>query len=186
MLSKCFDHAAPSQVVIQVFGGDSVKSSHPFFQSRMIGVRVLDVVNACQDSDPLVEIHRPMDHAYLTGCQGDRAFSSPVRAKDRIPGQEGLQYRFDLPMVVLRKNRVGSRSRAIPDHQNRNLLPGEPPLCGPSTPFSGPSRKPAPVAPCRISETKSRRFRRCSFLSGPSNRRARPGTGVSTKKRLLF
>ena len=145
MLSKCFDHAAPAQVVVQVFGGDSMKPSHPLFQPRMVGVRILDVVDAGQNSDPLVEIQGPMAHAYLTGCQGDRAFSSPVRAKDRIPGQEGLQYRFDLPMVVLRKNRVGSRSRAIPDHQNRNLLPGEPPLCGPSTPFPGPSRKPAPL-----------------------------------------
>ena len=143
MLPKYLDHATPAQIVVQVFGGHSVEASHPFFQPRVVGVRILDVVDAGQDPDPLVEIHGPMGHAHLTGCHGDGAFSSPVRAKDGIPGQQGSQYRFDLPMVVLRKNRIGSRSRAIPDHQNRKLLPGDPPLCGPSIPFPGPSRKPA-------------------------------------------
>ena len=143
MLSECLDHATPAQVVVQVFGSHPVEPSHPFFQSRMIGVRVLDVVDAGQDPDPLTDIHRPVGHAHLPGRQGDGSLSTPVRAKDGIPGQQGFQYRFDLPMVVLRKNRIGSRSRAIPDHQNRKLLPGDPPLCGPSIPFPGPSRKPA-------------------------------------------
>ena len=146
MLSECLDHATPAQVMIQVFGGHPVESSHPFFQSRVVGVRVLDVVDASQDADSLVQVHRPMGHAHLPSCEGDRAFPSPVRAKYRIPGQEGLKHRFDLPMVVLRKNRVGRRSRAIPGHQNRNLLLGEPPLCGPATPFPGSSRKTAPLS----------------------------------------
>ena len=143
MLSKCLDHATPAQIVVQVFGGHSVEASHPFFQPRVVGVRILDVVDAGQDPDPLVEIHGPMGHAHLPSRQGDGAFSSPVRVKDGIPGQEGSQHRFDLPMVVLRKNRIGSRSRPVPDHQDGNLFPGEPPFCGPPAPFSGPSRESA-------------------------------------------
>ena len=45
MLSKFLDHATPAQIVVQVFGGYSVESSHPFFQQQMVSVRVLDVVD---------------------------------------------------------------------------------------------------------------------------------------------
>ena len=146
MLSKCLDHATPAQVVVQVFGGHPVKSLHPLFQPRMVSVRVLDVVDAGQDSDPLVQVHRPMGrHAHFPSRQGDGAFSSPIRAKNRIPSQERSQHCFDLPMVVLRKDRIGGRSRPVPDHQNENLFPGEPPFCGPTAPFSGPSRGSAPL-----------------------------------------
>ena len=76
MLSKCLDHATPTQVVVQVFGGHPVEPSHPFLQPRMVGVRVLDVVDARQHPDSLAEIHRPVGHAYPPGRQGDGALSS--------------------------------------------------------------------------------------------------------------
>ena len=53
MLSKCLDHATPAQIVVQVFGGHSVEASHPFFQPRVVGVRILDVEDAGQDPDLL-------------------------------------------------------------------------------------------------------------------------------------
>ncbi len=53
MLSKFLDHATPAQIVVQVFGGYSVESSHPFFQQQMVSVRVLDVVDTGQDPDSL-------------------------------------------------------------------------------------------------------------------------------------
>ena len=116
MLSKCLDHATPAQRVVQVLGGHSVEASSPFFQPQLVGVLILDAVDAGQNLDPFVEIHGPMGHAHV-----------------------------HFPMVFLWKNRIGSRSRATQDHQNRNLLPGELPLCGPSTPFPGSSRKLAPL-----------------------------------------
>ena len=62
MLSKCLDHAMPDQVVVQVLGGHSVEPSHPFLQPRMVGIRILDVVGACQYSDSEASIHRPVGH----------------------------------------------------------------------------------------------------------------------------
>ena len=86
MLSKYFDHATPAQVVVQVFGGHSVEASHPFFQPRVVGVRILDVVDAGQDSDPLVEIHRPMGH----GLPRRWGLFLPRPSKGRHPGPAGV------------------------------------------------------------------------------------------------
>ncbi len=107
MLSKCLDHTTPAQVVVQILGGHPMEPSHPFLQARMVGVGILDVVDAGQHPDPLAQVDRPVGHAHLPGRQGDGALSSSVGTENRIPGQERLQDRFDLPMVILRKDRTG-------------------------------------------------------------------------------
>ena len=150
MLSEYLDHATPAQVVVQVLRGDPVEASHPFLQSRMVGVRILDVVDAGQDSDPLAEIHRPMGHTHIAGRQSDGSLSSSVRAKNRIPSQKRSEDRFDLPVVVLRKNRIGGGARPVSHHQDRHLFPGEPSFGGSAASFPGPSWKPAPRPPRRM------------------------------------
>jgi len=127
MVSKGLDHAMPAQIVIQVFG-HPVESSHSLFQPRMVGVRVLDVVDTGQNADPLTQVDCPMGHTHLPSRHGGGAFSSPVRAKDGIPGQQGFQHRFDLTTVILWKGRIGGRARPVPDHQDGNLFLGEPPF----------------------------------------------------------
>ena len=166
MLSECLDHATPAQIVVQVFGRHPVESSHPLFQPRMVSVRVLNVVNPGQDPDPLAQVHHPMGHAYLPSRQGDRTFPSPVRAQDRIPSQKGFQHRFDLPMVVLGKNRIGGRTRPVSDHQDGNLFPGEPSFLSPTAPFSGPSREPAPLSLVGSQKPSFVGFDDAAFLSG--------------------
>ncbi len=109
-----------------------------------------------------------MGHAYIVGRQGDGALSASVGTKDRIPGQEGFQDRFDLPMVVLRKDRLGGRARPVANHQDRNLLTGEPPFRGPAAPFSGPSREPAPL-PLTCSQKRNREFPLPTVTCGSGN-----------------
>ncbi len=130
MLSECLDHATPAQIVVQILRGYPVEASHPFLQPRMVGIRVLDMVDARQHPDPLSEIHRPMGHPHIAGRQSDGSLSSSVRAEDRIPGQERSEDRFDLPVVVLRKNRIGGCARPVPDDQDGNLFPREPSFGG--------------------------------------------------------
>ena len=72
MLSECFDDAPPAQVVLQVFRGHPMEPSHPFFQPRMVSVRVLDVVDPSQYSESLAKIHRPMGHAHINVVSQDR------------------------------------------------------------------------------------------------------------------
>ena len=166
MLSECLDHATPAQIVVQVFGRHPVESSHPLFQPRMVGIRVLDMVDTAQNSDPLAQVHRPMGHAPLPSRHSDRAFSSSIRAQDRIPGQKGFQHREGLPVVILREDRIGGRARPVPDHQDGNLFPGEPPFLSPTAPFSGPSREPAPLSLVGAQKPGFVGFADAAFLSG--------------------
>ena len=49
-----------------------MEASFPFFQLRMVGVRILDVVDTGQDPDPLVEVYGPMGRVMMESCvQGD-------------------------------------------------------------------------------------------------------------------
>ena len=166
MLSKCLDHATPAQVVVQILCGHPVEPSHPFLQPRMVGVRVLDVVDARQHPDPLAEIHRPVGHPHIAGRQGDGALSSSIGTEDRIPSQERSEHRFDLPVVVLRKDRLGSRARPVANHQDRHLFPGEPAFGGSAAPFSGPSREPAPLSLVGSQEKCLVGFDDAAFLPG--------------------
>ena len=147
MLSKCLDHATPAQVGVQILCGHPMEPSHPFLQPRMGGVPVMDAGDARQHPDSEASIPHPVGHAYLPGRQCDGALSSSVGAENLIPGQERLQDRFDLPMVILRKDRIRGRTRPVPHHQDRHLFPGEPSFGGSAAPFSGPSREPVSVAP---------------------------------------
>ena len=135
-----------SPVVVQILRGDPVGASHPILQPRMIGIRLLDVVDTRQHPDPLSEIHRPMGHAPIAGRQSDGSLSSSVRTEDRIPGHKRSEDRCDLPVVVLQKNRIGSCPRPVSHHQDRHLFPGEASFGGSAASFPGPSRKPSPLS----------------------------------------
>ena len=68
--------------------------------------------------------------------------------------------------MSLRKNRIGSRSRSVPDHQDGNLFPGEPPFCGPPTHFSGPSCESASLPLVGSQEQCLIGFDNLAFLPG--------------------
>ena len=78
MIAECLDHTSPAQIVVQIFGRHSMEPSHPSFQPRMVGVCVLDVVDAGQNPDSLADIHRSMGHTHFPGRQGDGALPSAV------------------------------------------------------------------------------------------------------------
>ena len=166
MLSECLDHTTPAQIVVQILRGYPVEASHPFLQPRMVGIRVLDVVDAGQHPDALSEIHRPMGYPQIAGRQSDGSLSSSVRAEDRIPRQKRSEDGFDLPVVVLRKNRIEGDTRPVPHHQDRHLFPGEPSLAGSAAPFSGPSREPVSLPLVGSQEKRLVGFDAAAFRPG--------------------
>ena len=167
MFSKCLDHAMPAQIVVEVLCGHPMEPSHPFPQPRMVGIRILDVMDSGQDSDPLGQVHRPMGSSLIAGCQGDGDLSSSVGTEDRIPNQERSEHREGLPIVILRKDRLGGRARPVPHHQDRHLFPGEPAFGGSAiAPFSGPSREPAPLPLVGPQEKSLVGFDDAAFLPG--------------------
>jgi len=53
-----FQHAPPAQIVLQVFGGHTVKATHPAFEPTVVGVDVLDVEDAVDDAWAVLDIER--------------------------------------------------------------------------------------------------------------------------------
>ena len=140
-VAKPLQHTSPAEVVPQILGRHSMESEHPPLQPRVVGIRVLDVKNSHQNPDPLVQVDGPVGNAKLPGRQGQSPFPSPVGDEDRVPVHEGTQHGFNGLMVARRKDRLRGGSRAVADHQHRNLFPGQSPLRGPSSPFSRKPRK---------------------------------------------
>ena len=163
--------------MVQELDDPPVKPSHPFFQPRVLGVSVLDVVDPRQDQDPEPSVYRPVGHHHIPRLQGDGPFPSPSeqtimsRAK-RVPSTDSISRWTSFGRIASevaperpRTTRTGTCYRESPRFAARSRL------------FSGLSRKSALVA-CRFAETRFRRFRQSRILSGPSNRRTRPGISV--------
>lgn len=136
MIPKSFQNSSPAKVMGQVLGRDSMEPLHPPFQARMVGVHILGMIDTGQHLNALSQVDRPVGQSHFTGRQGEWPLSSAIGAKDGIRGQERFQDDFDRLVVVLRENCIGSRSRAIPNGQDRNLLEGESALRRPTSPFS--------------------------------------------------
>ena len=47
------DEAEPGEIVVEVLRGDALKPAHPFFESTMKGVDVLDVINLLDNAQLL-------------------------------------------------------------------------------------------------------------------------------------
>ena len=137
MITESFQQTFPTEIMPQVFGRHSMKSQQPSFQERMVGVYILDVVNASQHPDPFAQVDCTVGYAHLSGRQGKGAFSSAVGAENRILGQKGFQDSLDRKVVVLGKDRIGCGSRAVPNHQDRNLFTGKPSFGSVTAPVSG-------------------------------------------------
>ena len=134
MIHKSFQHPSPAKVMGQVLGCDSMEPLHPPFQARMVGVHILGMIDTGQHPNALSQVDRPVGQSHFTGRQGEGPLPSAIGAKDGI--QERFQDDFDRLVVVLRENCIGSRSRAVPNGQDRNLLEGEPALRRPTSPVS--------------------------------------------------
>ena len=110
------------------------------------------------ESGSLVRVDGPVGNAKLPGCQGQRPFPSPVGDEDRVPVHEGTQHGFNGLMVVRRKDRLRSGSRAVADDQDWNLLPGQ-------SPFRGSLGR--CLYPLKDSRRRSRLLRRSRSRAGP-------------------
>ena len=68
-----------------------------------------------------------MSHPHFAGRQSEGTLSAAIGAEDGIRGQERFQDDFDRLVVVLRKNRLGSRSeRSGPEPARRRARASTP------------------------------------------------------------
>jgi len=64
-------HTSPAEVPLQVFGGQPVKAPHPAFETAVVGVDVLNMESAINDSDALLHIDRSAVLWRQSPCSGD-------------------------------------------------------------------------------------------------------------------
>lgn len=65
MLTPAFQPSAPTQIIFQVLGRDPMKASHLLFESTVVCVDVLDVVNPSNNQNSGRQVDRPMGDAEL-------------------------------------------------------------------------------------------------------------------------
>ena len=109
-----------TQVILQIFRRHAMETRHPSFESTVIGIDVLDMVN-------------PSDHAnsrgQVEGAMGDLQVlrDGPVHAgaiatQDDILSQERAQRRFDFGGGGCGQLEIRSRPGAVTDNQHGNLI----------------------------------------------------------------
>lgn len=99
----------------------------------MIRIDVLDVPGA-DYANAGREVEGVMLDADVTGRSRQR--TAVVGAKNGVLGKQRLENGRDVFLVRQRKNEVGRVASAIPDHQHRHLLGGQPALAGPAAPLA--------------------------------------------------
>src|SRR5450759_1571953 len=81
--------AVPAEIAVQVFRGHALEAAQPALETAVVGIDVLDVVDAGDDADAGGQINRAVRHADLAG--GGRECPRAVGAKDGVLAQNGLQ-----------------------------------------------------------------------------------------------
>ena len=66
-MSESFSQSVPAEVVGEVFGGYAVELCDPFFESAVIGIDVLDVINAADHALACGKIDGAMGNMSLFG-----------------------------------------------------------------------------------------------------------------------
>ena len=129
------NQATPGQIVAQVVGGDAVEAAQPFFQAAIVGIDVLDMINAGDDTLTSGQIDRAVGDAHCFRHCRQRLLS--VGAQNDIGCQKWLERSADMRLVGLLQDEVGGVSRAIPADQNSGLFCGQPALAGFAAPLAG-------------------------------------------------
>ena len=135
------DGSIPAKVAVQVFGGHAFEAANPALESAVIGIHVLDVIDAGDDTDASGQIDRAVRDADLLGAR--RQGAGTIRAKDGVLTQNGLQGSGDVLRIAARQDEVGSCAGTIPTDQHRNLFFGSAALGGLSAPLARCAGEPA-------------------------------------------
>ena len=62
------NQSSPPEIIGKVMCGDAVKSAHPFFESTVVGIHVLHVVDLADNPDTCSQIDWAVDDADFPHC----------------------------------------------------------------------------------------------------------------------
>lgn len=99
-----------------------METAYPVLEAAVVGINVLDVINASNHAAAGRNIDWAMGDANLLGRSGKHATS--VGAQNRICGKQGFERSHEMGFAVCGKNEVGRGACTIPSHKYRHLLSG--------------------------------------------------------------
>ena len=129
------NQASPAEVVAQVACSHAVEAAHPAFESAIVGIDVLDVINAGDDTLTSGQIDRPVGNPHFFGYRRQCLFS--VGAQNDIGRQKRLENGPDVGLIGLLQHEVCRVSGAIPADQDSSLFFRQAALAGFATPLAG-------------------------------------------------
>lgn len=146
------NQASPAKIVAQVAGGNAVKTAHPFLQSTVVGIDVLDMIDTRNDTLAGCQIDGAVGdvHLFGDGCQR----LCPIGALNDISRQERLEHRTDVLLVSRLQHEVRSVSCPVSADQHSGLLFRSAAFAGFAAPLAGRSLQSLPSALLRLKEVR--------------------------------
>ncbi len=156
------NQVTPAQIVAQEVGGDAVEAAHPFLESAIVGIDVLDMIDTSDDTLTSGQIDRPVGEAHFFRHCRQRLLS--VAVQNDIGCQKRHEHSADMCLVGLLQDEVSSVSGAIPADYDIGLFFGQPALAGFATPLAG--------CPTQSLSLTFLRFKKAGFLGFGNARQA--------------
>lgn len=142
--SESFDRSPPTQIIREVYGGDAMEPPHPFLETAVVGVHVVDVQIRCVRQWTAWRGQNMERHpGTARECLDGRA---AVTAQFRGPADDLLQDCRDAGGIETRQNGIDGCAGAVTRHQDRDLLRRQAPLAGFATAPTGRPRQPTALA----------------------------------------
>jgi len=153
---SALDKSSPAEIVGKVMCGDAVETAHPFLESAIVGIDVLNMVNPGNNTNTSGQVNRTMSDADFP-CGGSQSLAA-IRAENGILRQNGLEGCTDVLLVGLDQHEVGCATGPIPADQHGNLFVRQTALRCLTAPLAGCTRHPALLAFERFEEKGFIRF----------------------------
>lgn len=98
------NQSSPPEIIGKVMCGDAVRSAHPFFESTVVGIHVLHVVDLADIPDTCSQIDWAVDDANFPHC-GTQCLAT-ISTENCIVCQQWFECRADVLFVSLRLQNV--------------------------------------------------------------------------------
>jgi len=138
LVAPGFDRASPSQIVGQVFGGDAVEAAHPFLETTVIGVDVVDMEMGSSGLR-LAGSGRDVKRDVGLASEGDDRMAA-VADEEIGGGDDAIERRRDRGSVDLGQDGVEGRALAVARDEDRNIFEEEARVSGFAAPLARLSR----------------------------------------------
>ena len=134
----------------------AVEAPYPIFESAVVGVNVLHVIDLGDHPNARRQIDRAMGDSHFPSGSTQRL--PAVGAENDIACQEGLERGADVRSIGLLENEVGRASGTITANQHRNLFVGQAAFRGLAATLAGSARHTLLLALERFKEKRLVRF----------------------------